>query len=205
VRRWGHVLAEGAVGKGLGSRALLAALKGGAVMHDASYWCPLQLRGRRPDLLAALRSVRSAPCIKTLVVRAFLPSCRTGARSGHIMSSCTLANSAVRVCCSDPAQWTSEAAAAGVERDFMLHAPGAFPRGAIAAAKAVLWDCPSSRVSSAAEATDAAEGPADSAEVLLWVHPAGYSEALAALQACCTQQGVAITDRCWTICWLQAY
>ena len=56
------MLAEGAVGKGLGSRALLATLKGAAVMHDASYWCPLQLRGRLPSLLAALRSVRFAPC-----------------------------------------------------------------------------------------------------------------------------------------------
>lgn len=59
--RWGHVLAEGAVGKGLGSRALLAALKGGCVIHDASYWAALELRGREPDLLAVLRLARCRP------------------------------------------------------------------------------------------------------------------------------------------------
>ena len=106
---------------------------------------------------------------------------------------------ALWVCCSDPALWTSNGAAATmVERDVMLHAPAAFPRSAIAAAKVVLWDCPSTMVPPSAGASAAAEGPADSAEALLWVHPAGYTEVLAALQACCTQQGVAITDRCWT-------
>ncbi|KAK9829054.1 hypothetical protein WJX72_003659 [[Myrmecia] bisecta] len=52
--RWGHVLAEGAVGKGLGSRAFLAALKTGTVLHDASYWCPLELAGSQDDLVAVL-------------------------------------------------------------------------------------------------------------------------------------------------------
>lgn len=56
--RWGHELAEGAVGKGLGSRAMLAALKHGAAIHDASYWCPLELRGSAPNLAALLRAIR---------------------------------------------------------------------------------------------------------------------------------------------------
>ena len=46
------------MGKGLGSRALVAALKGGSVIHDASYWYPVQLQGRLPDLSAVLRAVR---------------------------------------------------------------------------------------------------------------------------------------------------
>ena len=58
--RWCHELAEGAVGKGLGSRATLAGLKHGAAIHDASYWCPLELRGGAPDLAALLRAVRCA-------------------------------------------------------------------------------------------------------------------------------------------------
>lgn len=91
-----------------------------------------------------------------------------------------------------------------VERNCMLHAPQAFPRGAIAAAKVVLWDCLGSTVPSSAESSGAAEGPSGSSEALLWVHPAGYTEALAALQACCAQQDVAITDRCWTLCCLLA-
>jgi ribonuclease P/MRP protein subunit POP1 len=52
AHRWGHVLAEGAPGRGRGSRAALAALRGGALLHDASYWRPVQLAGP----LAALRS-----------------------------------------------------------------------------------------------------------------------------------------------------
>ncbi|BDA43704.1 probable ribonucleases P/MRP protein subunit POP1 at N-terminal half [Coccomyxa sp. Obi] len=57
VTRWGHVLAEGACGKGHGSRAFMAALRSGVVIHDASYWIALQLKGPLADLLAILSSV----------------------------------------------------------------------------------------------------------------------------------------------------
>ena len=52
------MLAEGACGKGHGSRAFLAALRSGVVIHDASYWIALQLKGPHADLLAVLSSVR---------------------------------------------------------------------------------------------------------------------------------------------------
>ena len=67
----------------------------------------------------------------------------------------------------------------------MLHAPGAFPRGAITPAKVLLWPTASS----------SADGAAGQGSALLWVHPAGYAEAVGAVQACCQQQGVAVTDR----------
>lgn len=59
------MLAEGAVGNGLGSRALLAALKRGAVLHDASYWLALELSGHSSDLLDVLTAVRHAPWLPT--------------------------------------------------------------------------------------------------------------------------------------------
>lgn len=52
--RWGYVLAEGLPGRGRGSRAALAELRGGALLHDASYWRPVQLAGALPALRTAL-------------------------------------------------------------------------------------------------------------------------------------------------------
>ena len=49
--RWGHCLAEGAPGRGRGSRSLLHSLHAGALLHDASYMCPLQLSGA-PDAVS---------------------------------------------------------------------------------------------------------------------------------------------------------
>ena len=43
--RWGHKLAQGAPGKGHGSRAFLHALRHGAAIHDASYWLAMELSG----------------------------------------------------------------------------------------------------------------------------------------------------------------
>ena len=43
--RWGHKLAQGAPGKGHGSRAFLHTLRHGVSIHDASYWLALELSG----------------------------------------------------------------------------------------------------------------------------------------------------------------
>ena len=56
--RWGHVLAEGAFGKGHGSRAFLHALRNSFVMHDASYMCPIELTGPFEAVSAVLQDVR---------------------------------------------------------------------------------------------------------------------------------------------------
>ncbi len=55
--RWGHKLAEGAPGKGRGSRAFLRALRDGAALHDASYWLALELQGASDSLARMLRSL----------------------------------------------------------------------------------------------------------------------------------------------------
>lgn len=52
------MLPEGLVGKGLGSRAFLHALKSGLVMHDSSYSCPIELRGSKQVLQHLLKQVR---------------------------------------------------------------------------------------------------------------------------------------------------
>ncbi|DBA80306.1 TPA: hypothetical protein ACH3X2_007435 [Trebouxia sp. C0005] len=57
MHRWGHVLANGAVGKGHGSRALLHALKTNFVMHDSSYSCSMQLTGSKAALMQLLNQV----------------------------------------------------------------------------------------------------------------------------------------------------
>lgn len=46
------------MGKGRGSKALLACLRGGCLMHDASYWCPVLLTGREASLWACLARIR---------------------------------------------------------------------------------------------------------------------------------------------------
>ena len=55
--RWGHKLAEGAPGKGHGSRAFLHMLRHGAALHDASYWLALELRGSSDNLVGMLHSL----------------------------------------------------------------------------------------------------------------------------------------------------
>ncbi len=60
--RWGHVLADGAVGKGHGSRALLHALKTNFVMHDSSYSCPMQLTGSKASLMQLVNQIRCESC-----------------------------------------------------------------------------------------------------------------------------------------------
>ena len=57
LRRFGHVLAEGLPGKGLGSRALLEKLKTKFIMHDASYLLPIQLTGTAVALQELLHMV----------------------------------------------------------------------------------------------------------------------------------------------------
>ncbi|KAK9819579.1 hypothetical protein WJX81_006009 [Elliptochloris bilobata] len=52
--RWGHMLAEGLPGRGRGSRAVMAELRGGALLHDASYWQAVQLAGPVAGLRATL-------------------------------------------------------------------------------------------------------------------------------------------------------
>ena len=73
--RWGTCVAEGLVGKGRGSRALLASLRSGCLLHDASYLCPLALSGPQAALFAALACVRQALATVTgsLVVMAGPP------------------------------------------------------------------------------------------------------------------------------------
>lgn len=51
------MLAEGAPGRGRGSRAALAVLRGGAFAHDASYWRPMQLTGSQAALRATLAAL----------------------------------------------------------------------------------------------------------------------------------------------------
>ena len=52
------MLAEGVPGRGRGSRAALAELRGGALLHDASYWRPVQLAGPLAALRATLAELR---------------------------------------------------------------------------------------------------------------------------------------------------
>ncbi len=56
------MLANGAVGKGHGSRALLHALKTNFVMHDSSYSCPMQLTGSKASLSQLLNQIRCESC-----------------------------------------------------------------------------------------------------------------------------------------------
>jgi len=56
--RFGHVLALHAAGRGRGSRACLRQAASGLVMHDASYWVPIELEGPWEGIQALLCAVR---------------------------------------------------------------------------------------------------------------------------------------------------
>ena len=55
--RWGHKLAQGAPGKGHGSRAFLHTLRHGVTIHDASYWLALELSGPNASVTSLLTSL----------------------------------------------------------------------------------------------------------------------------------------------------
>lgn len=57
ARRWGFVLPIGSQGSGRGSRAVLKWLKNGTIVHDASYFIPIQLDGPEDSLLSILGMV----------------------------------------------------------------------------------------------------------------------------------------------------
>lgn len=54
---WGHALPMQAAGRGRGSRSLLHHMRTHALMHDASYWGCVQLRGHQKDLATILKSM----------------------------------------------------------------------------------------------------------------------------------------------------
>lgn len=51
---WGWRLPQGYFGKGRGSRAFKKILQNGTVIHDASYWCPLCIKGSTTHILEIL-------------------------------------------------------------------------------------------------------------------------------------------------------
>lgn len=53
---WGWRLPKGNVGKGRGSRALVKRLQNSTVIHDASYWCPLCIKGIVTQVLGVFES-----------------------------------------------------------------------------------------------------------------------------------------------------
>ncbi|KAF7043085.1 hypothetical protein CFC21_052519 [Triticum aestivum] len=57
ARRWGFVLPICSQGSGRGSRAVLKRLKTGTIVHDASYFIPIQLDGPEDSLLSILGMV----------------------------------------------------------------------------------------------------------------------------------------------------
>ncbi|KAL6907812.1 hypothetical protein ACP4OV_001982 [Aristida adscensionis] len=65
-RRWGFVLPVGAHGRGRGSRSVLKRLKNGTVIHDASYFVPIELDGPEDSLLSILGMIMCpSPADKT--------------------------------------------------------------------------------------------------------------------------------------------
>lgn len=55
--RWQWILPLGENGKGKGTRAFMHRLKKGCVVHDASYWCPIELKGSEKETLEILQSI----------------------------------------------------------------------------------------------------------------------------------------------------
>eukprot|EP00897_Mesotaenium_endlicherianum_P004940 jgi/Mesen1/4474/ME000228S03440 len=188
---WGFCLAQGRPGRGRGSRAVLKWAEEGAVLHDASYYSPVHLSGRKEDLARLLAGV-SDPS---------LPPGSSAPPAGAANGS--------------GAHELSTAVASGAcEGHFMLHHHGEFPCGAICPAR-FLWQAPppcprhpapspgaSSRTG--AGATHGSGAGADAGcqvELLLWLHPAAYEEALHTLQVAASRTlarlelvGVGATD-----------
>lgn len=72
-----------------------------------------------------------------------------------------------------------------VEFDLVLHRPGEHPRGALCPARALFGP-----------ARGHAYGGGAQPQLWLWLHPAAYAEALAALRDACAASAVDILPRC---------
>ncbi|GLC46043.1 hypothetical protein PLESTB_001024500 [Pleodorina starrii] len=68
-RRWGHVLASHAAGRGRGSRSLLAQLRVGALLHDSSYSGCVELRGHQRTLAGVMRRMSDPARLDELLDR----------------------------------------------------------------------------------------------------------------------------------------
>ena len=103
--RYGWLLPAGAAGQGRGSRSFAHAAKSSALVHDASYLCPLLLHGTWPFVHAAL-----APLLPPGQAAALAEAWAEAASSGG--PGCS-----------------------GWEQGVWLHHPGRYPRGAICPAQ----------------------------------------------------------------------
>ncbi|GLI61313.1 hypothetical protein VaNZ11_003669 [Volvox africanus] len=177
-RSWGHLLASHAVGRGRGSRSLLASLRrmgprvrpggpgGGALLHDSSYLGCVELRGHQRCLADILRRISDPISLDALLDR---PEVISGA----------------------------------IEWDLFVHRPGAFPLDPLAPARA-LWLTPASRdegqdgeQTQTATQTGSfsfrhapalpvdidAEGWATRCVLWLWVHAAAFRDVYEALHS----------------------
>ncbi|KAK9798520.1 hypothetical protein WJX73_006734 [Symbiochloris irregularis] len=147
TQRWGTCLAEGVVGKGHGSRALLASMHNGCLLHDASYWCPVQLTASLPQLASTLQLLRALPCSE-----------------GKLTT--------------------------GQEWRIVLHIiPGTSQE------KRSTAICPASALLLPPSEAQSAGVPSKEHRLLLWLHPAAYQDAVAALKAASQQSGAVLQSR----------
>lgn len=195
--RWGWHLPEGAAGRGLGSRSFAHQLRTGAVVHDASYWCPVHLAGESRALLGLLRSMLSpqdSATVAQLAVGAAAAPAHHQQEQKQGASSGGGSSSAGGGCGSG----------CGGEVEAMLHHAGAFPQRAIGPVR--IMRLPGSRDTATAASPAAAAGGAGESEgivpmdtdspggdaspaaqeqllqLCIWVHAAAAAAAVAALK-----------------------
>ncbi|OVA02515.1 Ribonuclease P/MRP [Macleaya cordata] len=87
AKRWGFYLPQGLQGRGKGSRALLRLFENGALVHDASYLCAVQLEGPENSLLSILRMVlvpTRSVCLEELSTSVLSGVCYGSAMLHHV-------------------------------------------------------------------------------------------------------------------------
>lgn len=195
--RWGWHLPEGVAGRGLGSRSFAHQLRTGAAVHDASYWCPVQLNGDSRALLGLLRSMLSpqdSAAVAQLAAGAAAAPAHHQQQQNQGASSSGDSSSAVGGCGSG----------CGGEVEAVLHHAGAFPQRPIGPVR--IMRLPGSRDTATAASPAAAAGGAGKSEgigpmdtdgpggdaspaaqeqplqLCIWVHAAAAAAALAALK-----------------------
>ncbi|KAG2482861.1 hypothetical protein HYH03_018251 [Edaphochlamys debaryana] len=174
-RRWGHALASHAAGRGRGSRSLLAALRRGAVAHDASYWGCVQVEGHQAELAELLRRTSDPARLSALLGSAEVVS--GGAEWQLLLHA--------------PGAFP-KAPLAPVKGLFLpLPDPGATGgegagEGAAAGGRGMDWEGPAGEAGAGADGSRAgagadAEGWAPRCALWLWVHAAAFADVWAAL------------------------
>ncbi|XP_078180291.1 ribonucleases P/MRP protein subunit POP1-like [Carex rostrata] len=170
VKRWGFYLPIGIQGRGRGSRAVLKLLQNGTLVHDASYYLPIQLEGPQASIFFFF----------------FLPFINSF-YFGEIFHV-SLQNSRISLISEMPSVLLSHKVLLGAcYQDAMLYHMDSSASRLIAPVK-YMWHHMTSEIVECNSSSKNESGILSVRKLWIWVHAAAFHEGYNALRAACKKQ-----------------